>query len=262
MSVPNESDPASALVIRGRNVRFDESGLACLNDIWQAAGFSKNQSPAQWSRLPGTRRKMERVLELVMGKSHDINQGTRQVFRTVRGRNAGTYADIRLALDYAEYLNPKLAIEVKEVFLRYKAGDATLADEVLQRASAEDNIWAAQRAVGRVIRNKLTDEFGHRGVHGNEYGQCTNAVYKALYDKTARELKASKGVPANGNLRDKLEVADLAYVAASEALSVERMQDEDSQGFRECHTATSRAASAIRQAIESDRKDRQRRLAG
>jgi hypothetical protein len=36
---------------------------------------------------------------------------------------AGTYADPRLALAYAEYLSPKLALEVKEVFLRYKAAE-------------------------------------------------------------------------------------------------------------------------------------------
>lgn len=61
-------DTANALVIRGRAVRFDENGLACLNDIWSAAGFTKNHRPGDWSRLPGTRRKMERVLELITGK--------------------------------------------------------------------------------------------------------------------------------------------------------------------------------------------------
>jgi hypothetical protein len=57
-----------------------------------------------------------------------------------------------------------------------------------------------------------------------------------------------------------MDTRELAYLGASEALSVERMEDEESQGFAECHKATSRAASAIRTAIESDRKDRQRKL--
>ncbi len=260
MSSKNENDAASALVIRGRSVRFDENGLACLNDIWRAAGFSKNQTPAQWSRLPGTRRKMERVLELVMGKSHDISKGIGPVFRTVRGRNAGTYADVRLALDYAEYLNPKLAIEVKEVFLRYKSGDATLADEVLQRASAEDNEWAAKRALGRSVRLSYTAELKDRGVHGYEYGLCTNETYVGLFNRTASELKADKGLARTASLRNKMSVNELVKVAFSEVLSVERMEAEESRGFTQCRLATRVAASSVRRALEANKEDSQPRL--
>lgn len=257
-------DPSRALVVRGRQVRFDDSGLACLNDIWQAAGFTKNQQPGEWSRLLTTRRKIERVLEIVTGKSRDYNaDDMRRVFRTVRGRDAGTYADVRLALDYAEYLNPKLAIEVKEVFLRFKAGDATLADEVLQRASAEDNEWAAKRAIGRVVRLQYTAELKSRGViEPKHYALCTNATYQNLFGKFAKEMKEAKGLPANANLRDEMDAREIAYLGASEALSVERMEDEDSSGFNECHKATTKAASAIRGAIEGDRKDRQKRMMG
>jgi hypothetical protein len=257
-------DTVNALVLRGRNIRFDENGLVCLNDIWKVAGFRKNQQPGEWSRLPGTVKKMERVLELVTGKSRDYGTADmRMVYRTVRGRNAATYADIRLALDYAEYLNPKLAIEVKEVFLRYKAGDATLADEVLQKASAEDNVWVAQRAIGRAARIHFTHELRERGVtEPKHYAFCTNATYLSLWDKTAKEIRAEKGIPANVNPRDRMDTKELAFLAASEALSVERMEDEDSQGFNECHKATAKAARAIRSAIEADRRDRQKRMVG
>lgn len=260
----NENDAATDLVIRGKSIRFDENGLACLNDIWTAAGFTKNQQPGDWSRLPTTIRKMERVLELVTGKSRDYGpEDMRRVFRTVRGRNAGTFADVRLALDYAEYLNPKLAIEVKEVFLRFKAGDATLADEVLQKASAADNIWAANRAIGRAARLNFTHELHERGVvEPRHYAMCTDTTYKRLFGKSAKELKAQHGIPSNSNLRDKMSGKDLAFLAASEALAVERMEDEASQGFVECDQATGQAASAIRGAIEGDRKNRQRRLVG
>lgn len=250
------------LPIRGRPVRFDENGLACLNDIWTAAGFTKSQRPSDWSRLDGTLKKMERVMQLITGKSRNYNaEDMRLVFRTKRGVDGGTYADIRLALDYAEYLNPKLAIEVKEVFLRYKAADVTLADEVLQRASAEDNEWAAQRAISRAVRMQYTAELKVRGVtEPKHYAMCTNTTYQNLFGKSAKDLKIDKGIPANANLRDKLDVRSLAFLGASEALSVERMEDEDSQGFNECQEATKRAASSIRSAIDSDRRDRQRRL--
>lgn len=257
-------DTAKDLVIRGRAVRFDDNGLACLNDIWRAAGYTKNRTPAQWQRLPTTNRKIERVLELIVGKSHNYTKDDmRRVYRAYRGANGGTYADVRLALDYAEYLNPKLAIEVKEVFLRYKAGDATLADEVLQRASAEGNEWAAKRAIGRAVRIQYTTELKSRGVaEPKHYALCTNATYENLFGKPAKDLKKAKGLPANGNLRDNLDARELAFLGASEALSVERMEDEDSKGFTECHRATGKAASAIRTAIEADRRDRQKRMIG
>lgn len=187
----------------------------------------------------------------------------RQVFRTRRGPDGGTYADVRLALDYAEYLNPKLAIEVKEVFLRYKASDVTLADEVLQRASAEDNEWAGRRAITRAVRIQYTSELKSRGViEPKHYAMCTNATYEKLFGKSAKDLKLAKGLPANANLRDKMDARELAFLGASEALSVERMEDEDSSGFKECHTATGKAASAIHNAIEADRRDRQKRMVG
>jgi hypothetical protein len=262
MSDTSDSDPAKSLIIRGRDIRFDENGLACLSDIWRAAGYSKTQQPAQWARLPGTLRKIERVLELVVGKSHNYDKADmHRVYRTYRG--VGTYADIRLALDYAEYLNPKLAIEVKEVFLRYKAGDASLADEVLQRASADDNIWAANRALVRAGRLIYTQELKERGVvEPKHYAICTDTTYRNLFGKSAKELKAAQGLPANANLRDKLPSKDLAFLAASEALAVERMEEEESQGFTECERATGKAATSIHNAIEGDRRDRQKRLMG
>lgn len=257
-------DRCAALAIRGRDVRFDENGLACLNDIWQAAGFTKNRTPGDWSRLPTTRRKMERVLELVTGKSRDYTpDDTRLVFRTVRGRGAGTYADMRLALDYAEYLNPKLAIEVKEVFLRFKAGDATLADEVLQRASAEDNEWAAKRALGRAVRLSYTDQLKDRGVkQGYEFGNCTNETYVGLFNRTASELKKDKALAKSASLRDAMSVNELVKVAFSEVLSVERMEAEDAQGYNQCLMATRVAASSVRRALEANKENSQLRLIG
>lgn len=256
------NNPRFNLVIRGRTIRSDENGLICLNDIHQAAGFSKNQKPSDWMRLETTHARIERVLKLITGKSRNWSKSDfRSVSYAKAGAGGGTYADPRLALDYAEYLNPKLAIEVKEVFLRFKAADPTLADDVLDRASPEANEWAARRAMGRAVRHQYTDELGKRGVEkGYQFGVCTNETYRGLFDATAKKLKEDRGLKSSASLRDAMDMKELAFVAASEALSVERMEDEDSAGFRECREATGKAASAIRFAIEGDRRDRQKPL--
>jgi KilA-N domain len=257
-----ESDfnAGNALTIRGRAVRFDDNGLACLNDIWKAAGFSKNQRPSQWARLPTTIRKMERVIALV-GKSHMVSKETMHlVYRTKRGDDAGTYADVRLALDYAEYLNPTLAIEVKEVFLRYKAADATLADDVLQRASPEDNRWAGARALARSNRNSYTKTLKDHDVQGRGYMECTEAVYQSLMGGKSYQLRVKRGLPPKANLRDAMNVEELSYVMAAEALSAERIEYEDRRGNQPCVEASAIGATAIRNAIEADRLTRQRKL--
>jgi hypothetical protein len=255
VSEPNQ------LTVRGRKIHFDENGLACLGDIHRASGFSKNQKPGDWLRLETTQKLINAVLKKATGKSHSWTKSElRSVLYSKNG--VGTFAEVRLALSYAEYLNPALALEVKEVFLRYKGGDPTLADEVLEKATSEANEWVARRAMGRVIRNEFTKELDRRGIQlGWQYGAVTNETYLGLFDKRAADLKLERSVPANGNLRDKMSMAEIAFVAASEALSVERMQDEEAQGYKECKTATSKASLAIRSAIERDRKDRQKRLA-
>lgn len=247
------------LILRGRKIRVDEEGFVCLNDIHKAAGFSKNRRPYDWQRLPTTNPLIIATYERVTGKSRKSSFRTSAVFKVVRG--LGSWAHPILAASYAGYLKPELEVEMKEIWLRYKSADATLADEVLDRASPEENEWAARRAMGRAVRGAYTAELKARGVSsGRHYAICTNTTYQGVFGATAKKLKEKKGLKKSASLRDNMSMSELAYLAASEALSVERMDDEDSRGFSECNTATGKSANAIRSAIEADRKDRQRRL--
>lgn len=249
------------LTVRGRKITTDVNGLICLNDIHKAAGFSKNQTPGDWSALNSTSQKAIQVLKLNTGKSGNWTKSEyRSVIYAKRGGGGGTYADPRLALDYAEYLNPKLAIEVKEVFLRYKAADPTLADEVLNRATDEQNEWVATRAMGRVKRNEFTATLDAHEVKGFGYANCTNAVYKEVLGGTKSTLIKQRDLPAKANLRDKLSRDELIFVMMAEALASERIEDENPRGNGPCTKATARSASFVRQAIEMDRKDRQKNL--
>jgi hypothetical protein len=254
---PNHSQP---LVIRGRSIRVDENGLTCLNDIWKAAGFSTNQRPSDWAALHTTHKRIERVLKLITGKSGNYEKADiLRVFKTRIGKNGGTWVDVRLALDYAEYLNPALAIEVKEVFLRYKAADPTLADEVMERADAAANEWIAKRSMSRAARLGYTATLKDHGVAERQhYGECTNATYRGLFGKTAKQLKEEKGV--KGSLRDAMDLKELATVSFAEVLSTDRIEEEACRGFGECRDATAKVAGAVRTMIESDKRDRQRRL--
>ncbi|HTZ67556.1 MAG TPA: KilA-N domain-containing protein [Roseiarcus sp.] len=250
------------LVIRGRTIAVDETGRVSLNDIHRAAGFTKNQKPSDWTRLPATSRLVEEVLKRNTGKSRNW---AKNEFRTALyskpGYSGGTFADARLALAYAEYLNPKLAVEVREVFLRYKAADATLADDILQRAPAADNEWAGVRALGRAARNQLTGVLKDHGVAKSvEYARVTNSTYTALLGKNASQLRESKGLGPKDNLRDSMETKELGFLTAAELLAKERIEDEDVRGVVRCSSAAEKSATFIRRAIEADRADRKKKI--
>ena len=254
-------DPSHPLAIRGRSIRVDENGLACLNDIWTAAGFTTNKRPSDWQQLSSTNPRIIKVLSLITGKSGNYTVADmHRVLRTRRGAGGGTYADIRLALDYAEYLNPALAIEVKEVFLRFKAADATLADEILQRASPEDNQWAGIRALSRSNRKSYTQTLKDHGVADKGYMHCTEAVYQTVLGGKSYELRNKRGLPPKTNLRNHMNVEELSYVMAAEALSAERIQEEQRNGNGPCVEASAIGGAAIKAAIEADRRSRQRKL--
>lgn len=250
------------LTVRGRAIRVDENGLTCLNDIWRAAGFSQNHRPHDWQRLPGTNAKIERVLKLITGKSRNYTKADMQrVYRTRRGADGGTYADPRLALDYAEYLNPALAIEVKEVFLRFKAADPSLADDIMERSDQAANELMAQRSISRATRMGYTDTIKRHGVtKPGDFAECTNATYRGLFGKRAAQIRAERGLPKSKPLRDSFDLKELATVSFAEALASDRITDEECQGFGECRDATLKVSSAVRALIDNDKRDRQKRL--
>jgi hypothetical protein len=251
------------LEVKGRKIGMDLKGRLRLNDIHKAGGFTVNQQPKDWAALATTLRLIQFTASKMSGKSGHLSKDEiKSVYCVVIGRNGGTWAHPNLALAYAKYLSPALHYEVNEVFLRYKSGDATLADETLQRSTPEGNEWVARRAMGRVVRNDYTRELDNRGVNkGFQYGLCTNETYIHLFDKPAAKLKVERGLdPKTGKLRDKMSMKELAFVAASEALSIEHMEEVEANGLPQCRKATANAAQAIRSAIETDRRSRQTKL--
>lgn len=251
------TDDLGQVILRGRKIRVDDNGFVSLNDIHRAGGFSKNKRPAHWQRLPTTNALIIATYERVVGKSHKGKFRTSDVYRATP---EGTWAHPILAASYAGYLKPELEVEMREVWLRYKAADATLADDVLERASDLENEWAATRALARVKRNEYTKTLDEHGVEGFGYANCTNAVYGQLFDATAKRLKERKALPKNANLRNAMTKDELVYVMMAETLAKGRIEEEQPFGNGPCAKATKRSASFVRDAIDAEKKDRQKPL--
>ena len=250
-----------AVVIRGSRIEEDVFGHLCLDDLWRAAKANPSKAPAKWriSRMgKALIAELERKIQISSLKE---NKPVPPGIYARRGRGSiGTFAHPILAAAYAGYLSPKLELEVREIWLRYRSGDATLADEILERATAEENRWAGARAVSRAQRVAYTDTLKEHFVTGRGYMDCTEALYIKLLGGRSNQLRHARGLAPKENVRNNLSIAELSYVMAAEALAAERIQEELRLGNDDCVDATGRSAAAIREAIEADRKTRQARL--
>lgn len=103
---------------------------------------------------------------------------TRSATYSKKGKSGGTYAHPVLALAFAEYLNADLAVDVKTVYLRYRSGDITLADEVLAKAEAARE-FEESRDISKQVRHKFESTLAIAGAKSG-IGYITNAIYEVL----------------------------------------------------------------------------------
>ena len=127
-------DNAPLLVLRGVNVQEDEHGNVCLNDLWTLAGEPENRRPVDWHRGKRASALQAALNDRMVENLHHSGANPPETYRAVgKGRGSRTFAHPVLALDYAEYLQPALGVEVREIFLRYRAADISLANDILDR---------------------------------------------------------------------------------------------------------------------------------
>lgn len=115
------------------NIKADKDGLYSLNDIYQQAvdrGLADGkQSPYEWQRREGKN---------IIDYAKSVNAANCRIIKAARGKGGGTRAIPEICLAYSKYLSPALHMEVNQTFLRAKAGDVTLADEIVDRATPEE----------------------------------------------------------------------------------------------------------------------------
>ncbi|MDM9644448.1 KilA-N domain-containing protein [Rhizobium sp. S163] len=253
------NDTKSSLIrLRGHLVEEDEFGRWNLNDIWLLGGKgSASKLPKEWVKKKPTKRLINELQKKVTVSLLKANKPNIPVLYAKVGRgNSGTFAHPVLAAAYAGYLSAKLEIETREVWLRYRAGDASLADEILQRASPEENEWVGVRALGRSKRKEFTSVLQEHGVEGAGYALCTDAVYGGLFDANARQLRIDKGITTkSGSLRDAMDTDELVSIMFAESLTRKKIEDDQVMGNARCIQATKRSTQFVRQAIEANKRD-------
>jgi len=129
------------LSYKGQRIKLEDERL-CLTDFWEAVGRPKNKSAPQWLRLPKTINFIMR-LEANMGKSQALVENRQK---------DGTFAHWQIALAYAKFLSTDLEMHINEIYMRYRSGDVTLADQIADKAGPEGQEWLLKRIAAKVKR--------------------------------------------------------------------------------------------------------------
>lgn len=229
------------LIIGGTAIKTSEAGLVSLNDIYSAAerdGCSEGKrDPRRWKDEAG-----KEFIEVLTGA---LNVRSADIWKSTRGKGGGTYAHWQIALAYAKYLSPRLHMQVNEVYARFKSGDVTLAEEIADRASPEDQERHARRMAGKVARNQLTATLASHGVQGKGWADCTNAIYKPILGGKKSDICAQRNLPRTTNIRDVMDLEQLTRTSLAEIIARKNIERMNARGNANCTYECHRAAEKV-----------------
>ncbi len=229
------------LIIGGTKIRTNKTGLVSLTDIYAAA---ERDGHAEGKRDP-RRWKLQDGAQFIEFAVATLNVPQRDIYRATKGKGGGTFAHWQIALAYAKYLSPALHMQVNEVYARFKSGDVTLAEEIADRASPEDQERHAKRMAGKVARNQLTSTLACHGVSGKGFADCTNAIYKPILGGKKSDICAQRHLPQKTNMRDVMDLEQLTRTALAEIVAKKRIERFDVRGNALCATECHRAALSV-----------------
>jgi len=243
--------------ILGHQVAEDEAGNVCLNDLYQLAGRPENQRPNDWHR--GKRAKaLEAALnELITENFRNcVERQTTSTFYVVgRGPASRTFAHPVLALDYAEYLSPKIGVKVREVFLRYRAADISLANDILDRIAeqVQEDEWRINNRHEMTVRNReLASQAKKAGCSHFDYAELHNSGYRGLYNGLdAVDIHRLKKLTKSQKILDHMCAAEGAanvFRATQAKIRMEREKPETpGHAFRISREAGERTRQAMKE---------------
>ena len=229
------------LIIGGTPIHTNEAALVSLNDIWAAAEregcADGKRDPRRWKEEAG-----KEFVDVVAGA---LNVRPADIWKSTRGKGGGTFAHWQIALAYAKYLSPQLHMQVNEVYARFKAGDVTLADEIADKATPEQQDWLAKRVAGKAARGMFTSTLQAHGVIGRGFADCTNAIYRPILGGKKSEICAQRGLRKSTNLRDVMDLEQLTRTALAEIVARKSIERFNVRGNDHCAFECGRAAERV-----------------
>lgn len=229
-------------IIGDTSLHQNKSGLISLTDIFKASGrFDANKEPAQWTRYAG-----RQFIEFV---AENLNMGKPHIYKTTRGKGGGTYAHWQIALAYAKYLSHDLHMHVNEAYMRFKTNDISMADEIADKTTPEQQLWLEKRLQGKASRRQFTDTLKDHGVTGIGYGRCTHAIQTPIMGGSKTHICKTRGLNKNANLRDQMSMEELVATSMAELVASKTITQSGVRGnnpcAQKCRWAAEKVASLL-----------------
>ncbi|MDF7810925.1 KilA-N domain-containing protein [Hymenobacter sp. YC55] len=231
------------ITINDHRIHRDKDGRLSVTDIWIGMGRLRSNRPAIWITLPTTLGFLSATERFLKVKKSDL------LVSTV-GRGGGTYAHVQIALEYAQYLSPDLAVAVNQIFLE-RVEEEKNPDLILDRAEAtyrrrgftESQIRA--RFQGKATRNRLVTVLAAHGVRKQGYRLCTNATYTPLWGGPAAVIRQRKNLSEKANTREHMSEKELVALHLSELMAAESIEQKNARGNQGCAAECFRASEAV-----------------
>ena len=127
-------------------IRQDEQGRFCLNDLHRASGGNPIHAPSQFLRLKGTKDFVQ-VLD-----SHNANMHS--ALEIINGgMNQGCYADEKIVYKYAAWISPEFEVKVYETFDKAVKGELNQKPTALIPQSFSEALMLAAQLQAEKERN-------------------------------------------------------------------------------------------------------------
>jgi len=137
---------------------------------------------------------------------------------------------------FEETLNPELGIQ--------RAKERARQTYARQGKDAQ---WISARMEGMVHRNQLTEALKDAVVDAVQYGKATNAEYKGMFHKTAKEITEITGFR---NARDGMTPEALGLLTAAESTMSRFIGDREQLHFKEALQIIAAVAEMYRVSVE------------
>lgn len=225
--------------------------MVSLTDLWREAGSDPQRTPAKWQES-------EPVKRFIQTACRFLNIGISDIIKTKRGKSGGSYAHPQVALEYAQYLDPKLAVAVNELYFQ-RVEEEKNPDMLIDRYQkayqkrGKSNDWIGQRAKGRTTRNEFTSCLAAHGVEREGFRNCTIATYTPLFGGSTDVVRDKLGITKKDNPRDHMTKIQLTAIDLAEALAKQKIEREDLRGNAKCEIACAMTAKNIANAINSSK---------
>lgn len=235
--------------INGVEISRDKDGNISLTDLWKSNGSDPSKTPAEWQRISTTE-------AFIKAASRFLNMGIAHIIKSKRGKGGGTYAHQQIALEYAQYLDPQLAVIVNQTFferLEEQKNPQLAVDRAVQtwQKQGKSEEWIKQRLNSKGTRLMFTGALKDAGVTNEGYGKCTNAIYEPLLNGNAETLREQKHLPEKANVRESMTYLELKTVELAEFLALENIKKHGVKGNRGCELECRRSSEIITSAVNN-----------